>query len=132
MGFNRLDMKCKKNIALFSLVFAITLISCEEQILDRNQETILGTWISVNNTDTLDFVNDSSFYRSSLNMRYDHYDYKLYRDSIKIRYRRKLYIYVYPTKHKYSIDKNTLIIDFTNKNCYGFSRQVITFNKVKH
>ena len=132
MGFNRLDMKCKKNIALFSLVFAITLISCEEQILDHNQETILGTWISVNNTDTLDFVNDSSFYRSSLNMRYDHYDYKLYRDSIKIRYRGKLYIYVYPTKHKYSIDKNTLIIDFTNKNCYGFSRQVITFNKVKH
>ena len=121
-------MKCRIKIILLMFV-AIALISCEEKIVERNQEIILGTWISVNNTDTLDFVNDSSFFRSSFSMHYDHYDYKLYRDSIMIRYRGKMYVLVHPTKHEYSINENTLVIDFTNEICYGFSPQVITYNK---
>lgn len=111
------------------ILLVITLISCEKIEVIINQDKILGTWISIDNSDTLDFTDCKNFYRSTLYMRYDHYDYQLYTDSIKIGYRGKYYILVIPTKHKYNLDGNNLTIDFTNKICYGFGSQVITYRK---
>ena len=106
------------------LVF-IVIAGCEK--FDQNE--ILGTWISADKNDTLEFVDNRNFNKSSKYMRHEHYDYHLYKDSIEIRYRGTLYILVYPTKHKYYLDNNTLTIDFRNKICYGFNSAEITFRK---
>ena len=94
-----------------------------------DQNKILGTWISLDKTDTLSFVDNSSFYQSNKTMRYEHYDYHLDKDSIEIRYRGTLMILVQPTKHKYYLNNLELIIDFRNKMCYGFNSEEITFEK---
>jgi hypothetical protein len=112
-----------KKIALM-FVLSLIFLSCE-----KNQEKLLGKWVSTDKSDTLDFVDESNFYKSSINMRYDHYDYQLFKDSIKIGYRGKLYVLVTPTFHRYFIDGGNLVIDFSNKSCYGFPLQELTYTK---
>ena len=107
------------------ILIVITFLSCDK----IPQDKILGTWISIDNSDTLDFVDNNNFYKSTVYMRYDHYDYQLYNDSIEIGYRGKLYVLVLPTKHKYHLDGNNLTIDFSNKICYGFGMQIMTYTK---
>jgi len=107
----------------------ITLISCEKIEVVINQNKILGTWISIDNNDTLDFVNYDNFYKSTLYMRYDHYDYQLYANTIEICYKGIYEVIVFPTLHKYQIEGNNLTIDFTNTICYGFGSEVITYRK---
>jgi hypothetical protein len=118
-----------KYLVFFVLLCAATLISCEKDLETKNQDMILGTWISLDKSDTLDFINDNSFFKSNVSMHYDHFDYQLYKDSIEIRYRGILYIGISPTKHKYWFDRNQLIIDFSNKNCDGFSSKLMTYEK---
>ena len=113
-------MKSIKFLLFILFICASVLVSCIDDNI--SQQRILGTWISTDKKDTLDFVDNNSFYKNR-----DHYDYKLFRDSIEIRYNGMLYIYVHPTKHKYSLDHNTLIIDLSNKSCYGFDLQKMTF-----
>lgn len=112
-----------KKIAL-AFILTLFFISCE-----KNQEILLGRWVSTDKSDTLDFVNESDFYKSSVDMHYDHYDYQQFKDSIKIGYRGKLYILVHPTNHKYFLNGNNLTIDFSNKNCYGFPLKEMTYTK---
>jgi len=106
------------------LVFSLIFLSCE-----KNQEKLLGIWVSTDKSDTLDFVDENNFYKSSINMQYDHYDYQLFKDSIKIGYRGKLYILVTPTFHRYFFDGGNLVIDVSNKSCYGFPLQEMTYSK---
>lgn len=94
-----------------------------------NQEAIIGTWISADKSDTLDFVNNESFYKSNEVMRYDHYDYELFGDAIKIRYSGKLYILVSPTVHSFNLSENKLTIDFSNEQCYGFNQEKVDYFK---
>jgi len=111
------------------LLVTISLIGCEKYKLSINQEEILGTWISLDKSDTLDIVDDSNFFKSNIGMYYDHYDYELFVDSIEIRYSGILYIAVRPTTHKYSLESDRLTIDFSNRNCYGFSNQETIYTK---
>ncbi len=94
-----------------------------------DEALILGTWISTDKADTLEFTDNHNFYKSSQMMRHDHYDYHIDKDSIEIRYNGTHMIYVLPTRHKYYLESNKLTIDFANKQCYGFRREKITFIK---
>lgn len=75
-----------QNLIFFLLLISSTITSCEKDLETKNQDMILGTWVSLDKSDTLDFVNNNSFYTSNYTMRYDHFDYQLYKDSIEIRY----------------------------------------------
>ena len=119
-------MSAKNKSLIILLLLLVVIFSCSK--FDQNE--IIGTWISSDKIDTLDFVDNNNFYNSNITMRYDHYDYHLDKDSIEIRYRGVLMVLVQPTKHKYYLDDNTLTIDFRNKICYGFSSAEITF--IKH
>jgi len=121
------------NISRFVLILIISLalISCEKENELASQTKILGTWISVDKSDTIEFANEKDLYKSNSIMRHDHFDYTVYNDSIKIGYNGILYVLVLPTKHKYSINGNNLTIDFRNRNCYGFGNQSITYTKDK-
>ena len=118
-------MSTKNKSFIIVLLILVVIFGCSK----FNQNEILGTWISSDKSDTLDFIDENNFYRSSINMRYDHYDYQLDNDSIEMGYSGKLYILVQPTKHKYLLDGNNLTIDFRNKICYGFSSSEIIFIK---
>ena len=113
-------MKSIKFLLFLFFICALVLVSCGDDNI--SQQRILCTWISTDKKDTLDFVDNNSFYKSQ-----DHYDYKLSRDSIEIKYNGMLMVYVHPTKHKYSLDHNTLIIDLSNTSCYGFELQKMNF-----
>jgi hypothetical protein len=111
------------------ILIAIAIMGCDKYNLANNKEKILGTWISLDKSDTLDIVDDSNFYKSTSHMHYDRYLYELFVDSIKIGYSGILYIAVKPTNHKYFIDEDKLTIDFSNRNCYGFSNQETIYTK---
>ena len=121
----------KKNKMFWGLLLLTTfaLTNCSKNEIEINQAEILGTWISLDKSDTLDFTSRDDFYKSNLYMYYDHYDYQLFKDSIEIGYRGKLYILVTPTMHKYYFNENKLTIDFSNKQCYGFNKEIMTFTK---
>lgn len=74
------------------LVISLILINCEKENEIASQTKILGTWISVDKSDTLEFANEKDLYKSNSAMRHDHYDYTVYNDSIKIGYSGILYI----------------------------------------
>lgn len=99
-------MITNKILRLALLLIGMTFISCDKDKDVISQDKILGTWISLDKSDTLDFVDNKNFYKSSVNMRYDHYD-----------------------THKYHLDGNNLTIDFNNINCYGFGFQVTNYTK---
>lgn len=111
------------------ILVTISLIGCEKYKLSINQEEILGTWVSLDKSDTLDIVDESRFYKTVGTMPNELFSYELFVDSIKIGYSGSLYILVKPTKHKYSIGANRLTIDFSNRNCYGFSNQKTSYTK---
>jgi len=113
-----------RNLIIF-LTILLSVLACEK----FNKSDILGTWISTDYADTLEFVDNSNFYRSTAIMHHDHYDYRLEKDSIEIRYRGYLYIWVEPTKHSYELNGNILMLDLTNTNCYGFNSEKIFYNK---
>ncbi|MFW5700668.1 MAG: hypothetical protein ACOCWM_03175 [Cyclobacteriaceae bacterium] len=114
----------------YLIVFTIVInFGCEKESKLSTEDKIIGTWISEDKSDTLDFVDYESFYKSSVNMRYDHYDYSLLDDSIEIGYRGRLYILVTPTIHSYNLSDDKLTIDFSNKKCYGFGLEQIDYYK---
>lgn len=123
----------KKNIIYFGLLLLtfIALVNCSKGELETNQEKLLGTWISLDKSDTLYFTTKVDFYKSNGYMNYDHYDYQLFKDSIEIGYRGKMYVLVTPTMHKYQFDNNNLIIDLSNRQCYGFKTELLTYIKDK-
>jgi hypothetical protein len=119
----------KHILLILLLATALHFVSCDKDIDTATDNKILGTWISLDKSDTLDFVDNNSFYKT-VGIPNDHYNYSLEADSIEIQYKGVLKILVRPTKHKYQLDNNTLEIEFSNKMCYGFERKEITFNKV--
>ena len=113
-----------KNIIPIIIIISFGVFACNNDDFETNQEKLLGLWVSQNKVDTLEFVDQSSFYKN-----HDHFDYNLTNDSIGIRYRGILYIGVHSTRHKYSLIDNSMTIDFTNKQCYGFVSVIQTFEK---
>jgi hypothetical protein len=123
-------MKKNKLICCLSqIVIVLTVITfsgCEKSNTN-DYKKFLGTWISSDLVDTIDFTSDHDFYKklSGLN---DHFLYSSTRDSITIQYNGVLqpYIYVFPETFFYKLKGNELTIDF-NKACYGFREQEIKF-----
>ena len=120
------------NGQLLIILIATVVLSCERNEKGYAKEDILGEWISIDRSDTLDFVTENDFYKSCGYMHHDHYDYHLFQDSIQIKYEGVLMILISPTKHKYSLENDILTIDFTNKSCYGFSDEIMIYEKVFH
>jgi hypothetical protein len=119
------DINLRIRGLIFLLSIIVSLMACEK----FNRDDILGTWISSDLSDTLEFVDNSNFYKSTVNMRHDHYDYNLEKDSIELRYNGTLMILVQPTKHLYELNENSLILDLTNTECYGFNSERIVYLK---
>jgi hypothetical protein len=114
-----------KRVLQFIVIWGFSLmVSCEKDQRMPNADNLLGTWVSLNKSDTLTFVDKTNLWRKS-----DHYDYMVMNDSIKIGYSGKLYIYVLPTNHKYYLGGNNLSIDFSNRNCYGFELKLISYSR---
>jgi hypothetical protein len=122
-------MKTSKIYFGICLLTILGLINCTKEDQDFNQNEVLGVWISLDKSDTLDFETPNDFYKSNGFMKNDHYDYQAFNDSIEIGYRGKLFVLITPTKHKFSIENDKLIIDFTNKSCYGFNDKITTYEK---
>lgn len=113
-----------KRILFFALLVTSLFAGCNKDDEIVNREKILGTWISEDQNDTLDFTDKSNFYKNS-----DHFDYTLYNDSIEVAYSGVLLILVMPGKHKYQLNGDNLMIDFSNRICFGFERKVEHFTR---
>jgi hypothetical protein len=117
--------KVKITFKLIPLVTILTVLmfsGCEENNTNDFKD-FLGTWVSRDMSDTLNFRSDHDLYSNS-----DYYVYSLSRDSITIRYDGKLFILVSPTTHFYKLNGNTLTIDF-RPYCYGFKSEVIEYSR---
>jgi len=110
------ELKC-----LLIILYGLITLSCE-----KNYKDLLGTWVSTDLIDTVEFRTNRDFYKT-VGIPKDHFNYHLHRDSITIQYDGALYILVHPTNHYYKLNEDKLTIDF-NK-CYGFRQQIITFSR---
>lgn len=117
-------MRTIKVFPLICLCAFFFFVSCKKEKDLVNQDGIIGTWVSTDKSETLVIVDEDNLYRNS-----DHYDYQINNDSIRIGYSGKLYIYVWPTTHKYYLDGNNLSIDFSNKRCYGFDLKLKNYTR---
>jgi hypothetical protein len=106
------------------LLTSITYLTSCEKITSKD---LIGTWISTDLVDTIDFTTDKDLYKMFSGFR-DHFDYSLGNDKIRIGYRGMLKILVTPTYHDYEFKNDQLTIDF-RPTCYGFRSQEITFRK---
>jgi hypothetical protein len=96
----------------------------------RNDEPLLGTWISTDNLDTLEITTGHDLYKMISGIK-DHYDYSLSGDSILITYNglNMPYIYLGPSKMRFcQLNGNDLTIDFRSA-YYGFSNELILFHR---
>jgi|WetSurMetagenome_2_1015567.scaffolds.fasta_scaffold47631_1 hypothetical protein len=119
----------KKSIAIFFsllIVISVTFIifSCKKSNTSDYRE-LLGSWISTDLSDTLEFTSDHDFYKMFSGVK-DHFDYNLSNDSITIGYNGMLFILVKPSNHSYSLNGDKMTIDFKPQ-CYGFRPQEINF-----
>jgi hypothetical protein len=120
--------KTDKFSLLIISVAVLTLLvisGCEKKTAD-NSKKLLGTWISTDLTDTIEFRTEHDLYKS-VGIPWDHFDYSVSGDSITIHYNGVMFILVKPSNHYYTFNGNTLTIDL--RNCYGFRSQIITFNR---
>jgi hypothetical protein len=109
------------------LCLLFTGITCFTSCEKVTPEDLIGTWISVDLADTIEFTTDRDLYKMFSGVR-DHFDYTLGNDKIKIGYSGMLYILVTPTFHEYKFKNELLTIDF-RPGCYGFRSQEITFKR---
>ena len=108
-------------------IIVIVLNSCSKEA--RLKEEIIGTWTSVDNVDTLDFISDDIFLKNfPWNM--ERYAYDIKRDNITINYSGSFYILTPPTTHHLEIEDNTMSIDFSN-GAYGMRKQEILFERIR-
>jgi hypothetical protein len=113
-------MRKNKEIYLLVQVVIILLIivmsSCEKANTNDYRQ-FLGTWISTDVVDTLDFTSDHDFSKNKTP-----FNYSISGDSITIQYNGPLMIYIKPTTHFYILKGNELTI-YISKWCYGFRQQ---------
>jgi hypothetical protein len=109
---------------IFALLWANMLSSCEKDA--RVKEAILGNWVSVDQADTLVFVNEDIFEKNFHPGIMERFTYSIHRDSITVQYSGSNYILVLPTTHKFRLEDNTLWIDFS-KGCYGFPKRIMEY-----
>jgi hypothetical protein len=120
----------KSTLIIYKWTFAImfsglTILSGCKKTYTENYKDLLGTWVSTDLTDTIQFTTDHDLYKL-YSGKPDHFDYGLKKDIITIRYNGAMYIYIFPTNHAYKLNGNELTIDF-RPDCFGFRRQEIKF-----
>jgi hypothetical protein len=108
-------------------IIVIVLSSCSKEA--RLKEEIIGTWTSIDNVDTLDFISDDIFLKN-FPWSMERYAYDIKRDNITINYSGSLYILTPPTTHHLEIEDNTMSIDFSN-GAYGMRKQEILFERIR-
>jgi hypothetical protein len=106
------------------LSFLVFISSCEKSNKFTYKD-FLGTWVSTDLIDTLDFRTDQDLYKGISGYQ-DHFVYSILKDNITIQYKGVLYIYVNPTSHPFQLKGEKLIIDF-RPSCYGFRSEEVTF-----
>jgi hypothetical protein len=107
-------------------VFTFIVISSCEKSRSENSKRFLGTWISTDLVDTIEFRTENDFYKN-VGIPKDHFKYSVSGDSIMIQYHGFLYILVQPTNHFYKFEGELLTIDL--EHCYGFRNQIISFSR---
>jgi hypothetical protein len=111
------------------LYIIITFSGCKKNTNSENGD-LLGTWISTDLVDTLDFTSDHDLYKM-IDGIVDHYGYSINADSIKIEYSgfQMPYIYIGPPNNRFfQLNGNDLTIDFKSP-YYGFRAQIIKFKR---
>ena len=116
----------------FLILLFITALSfltgCEKTVTGND---LNGEWVSDTMRDTLYFNDDSNFFHSSENMRYDHYEYSVQGDSLEIGYGGMMMVLVKKTKHRFKLDGDDLMIDFSNEFCFGFPKEKIMYRRIQ-
>lgn len=107
-----------------TIFLATMLFSCDKDA--RTREAILGSWVSVDQADTLVFMNEDSFEKNLQPGWMERFMYSIHRDSITIQYSGSLFILVLPTTHYFELEDEALRIDFSN-GCYGFPQRKMDF-----
>ena len=119
-------MKLRKFLILvFSILIGLIMWSCEKES-NLPDGKFIGTWISTNTQDNLNFLSDSVFTKQFYDGLDHPFIYSYTYDSITIQYKGPLYILVLPTTHHYEFKEKELLIDFAN-GCYGFDKKVIKY-----
>ena len=109
---------------VFALLLANMLASCDKDASVK--EAIIGSWVSVDQADTLVFMNEDIFEKNFHPGIMERFSYSIYRDSITVQYSGSYYILVLPTTHKFRLEDNTLWIDFS-KGCFGFPKRIMEY-----
>ena len=103
----------------FSIVTILSLSmgSCKKDSLPDGR--FIGTWIAVDKTDSLYFIDDQTFKSPRADGVLHTFDYSYSEDSITIQYAGPNMILVRPSTHHYTLTRSTLSIDLYKVN-YGF------------
>jgi hypothetical protein len=112
----------------FTILIIPFLFSCDKDTWVK--EELIGTWISKDATDTLEFIDYFIFTKNSYNGWQHFYNYDIEADSIEIEYNGPNDILILPSTHHFEINGNSLSLDFSNY-CYGFERKNYEFIKEK-
>jgi len=119
-----------KSIFTFAIVSSISLLfSCENS--PPFGVSLLGEWVATENADTIYILDESNFYHSTKNMHYDHYDYSIKGDSIQVGYSGMMMILVQETNHYFELKGDKLMIDFSNRHCFGFPKEKMHYQCVQ-
>ena len=118
-----------KTFLILLLVVTLSLLAgCEKTVTG---DDLKGEWVAGTIKDTLYIIDNSNFFHSSENMRYDHYDYSVQGDSLEIGYSGMMMVLVKKTKHRFKLDGDDLMIDFSNEFCFGFPKEKIMYRRIQ-
>lgn len=109
---------------LSAVLLACALFSCNKDA--RTREALLGAWVSVDQADTLVFLNEESFEKNFYPGVMELFLYSIDRDSITVQYSGSNFVLVIPSTHYLEVDDKALSIDFSN-GCYGFPMRKMDF-----
>jgi hypothetical protein len=110
------------SISFFIILITVLISSCNKsEKIDYNQ--LLGSWISTDSVDLIEFRSDRDLYRNP-----SYFIYSLSVDSITIQYNGPLMILIKPTTHFCELKGNTFTVDF-RPNCFGFRSEVVNFKR---
>jgi hypothetical protein len=119
------SIEFKLFIITMTVLALLVISSCEKNPSD-NSKRFIGTWISTDLVDTVEFKTEHDFYKN-VGIPKDHFNYSISGDSLTIQYNGALYILVQPTNHFYKFSDDLLTIDL--EHCYGFRSQIISFTR---
>lgn len=112
-----------------TIITTVMLYSCENNTVSGDDLT--GEWVDTEKADTIYVIDDTNFYHSAKNLHQVHYVYSIHGDSITIKYNGMLKIYVRPTTHYFKLKKDELMIDLTNRMCYGFPEEKMHYKRIQ-